>query len=108
MTKDLTVPRYESRVPMTFAVNISSFRQPPGVETTFTENVSTRGARVSSTRLWHPGERLCFALLPGDFRVTARVVYCHPLRSREFALGLEFLEPAARWFSSSSIGSGEN
>ena len=101
-------PRTEARIPMTVAVNISSLQQLPGVETTFTENVSARGARVVSTRRWQPGDRLCFALLPGDFRATARVVYCHPQRDVEFAIGLEFLEPAARWFSSSPAGSGDH
>jgi hypothetical protein len=44
-------------------------------------------------------------LLPGDFRATARVVYCHPQRDDEFAIGIEFLEPAASWFSSSPADS---
>jgi hypothetical protein len=105
MEKEFVVSRYEKRVPMTVAVNISSLQQAPGVETTFTEDVSANGARVVSTRRWQPGERLCFALLPGDFRATARVVYCHPQRDDEFAIGLEFLEPVARWIFSTPADS---
>ena len=100
MGKQFAFTRYEKRVPMTVAVNISSLQRSPGVETTFTENVSARGARVVSSRRWQPGERLCFALLPGDFRATARVVYCHPQRDDEFAIGLEFLGTVARWIFS--------
>ena len=54
MTKAIGIDRYEKRIPMTVAVNISSLQQAPGVETTFTENVSARGARVVSTRRWQP------------------------------------------------------
>jgi hypothetical protein len=106
--KEALAARQEARIPMTVAVNISSLRQTPGIETTFTENVSARGARVLSTRRWLPGEQLTFALLPGDFRATARVVYCHPQRDAEFAIGLEFLEPVARWFTSPPTGSGDH
>ncbi len=107
MTKQFAISRLEARIPMTLAVNISNLQQSPRVETTFTENVSLRGARVLPTCRWRPGDRLSFALLPGHFRVDARVVYCRPQRDREFAIGLEFLEPVARWFLSPS-GSGDN
>jgi hypothetical protein len=95
-------------VPLSIAVNLTSLQRSPAVETTFTENVSSGGARVLSTRRWRPGDRLSFALLPGEFRVSARVVYCHSLRQREFAVGLEFLEPVAHWFLSATSGSGDN
>jgi len=108
MAKEFVAPRYKKRVPMTVVVNISSLQEGPGVETTFTENVSPGGARVVTTRRWQPGERLRFTFSPGDFRSTARVVYCHPQRDAEFAIGLEFLEPVATWFSSSSAGSGDH
>jgi hypothetical protein len=108
MLKEALAARHEARIPMTIAVNISSLQQVPGIETTFTENVSAHGARVVSTRRWLPGEQLTFALLPGDFRATARVVYCHPQRDAEFAIGLEFLEPVARWFTNPQAGSGDH
>ena len=108
MLKDFTTERMEARVPMTVAVNISSLRPLPGVETVFTENVSRHGARVVSARRWTPGDRLRFALLPGTFRVDARVVYCRAQRENEFAIGLEFLEPAGGWFLATPAGSGEN
>jgi hypothetical protein len=83
---------------MTLAVNLSSAERFPGIETTFTENVSSGGAKVVSSRPWRAGERISFVLLPGGFQVKARVVYCHPRGNREFIIGLEFLESVARWF----------
>ena len=89
--------RAEHRMPMSVAVHLSGHQQIPGVETAFTENVSSRGARVISERRWRTEGRLNIALLPGDFRANARVAYCHPLQDEGFAVGLEFLEPVGRW-----------
>ena len=97
MAKPLFVERIEKRVPMEVAVQIAGHLRDPGVETTFTENVSSRGARVVTVRRWHPNERLTIRSLPGGFRATARVAYCQPLRDSGFVIGLEFLEPAGQW-----------
>ncbi len=87
----------ENRIPMQLAVQIADHSGNPGVETAFTENVSARGARVISLRRWRANDRLTFASLPGNFRATARVAYCQPLRDRGFAIGIEFLEPCGSW-----------
>lgn len=92
---------------MEVAVQISGHDQTPGVETTFTENVSSRGARVMSVRRWRLNDRLLIASLPGDFRATARVAYCQPLRGNGFAIGLEFLEPSGHWVVQPPRASGE-
>jgi len=89
--------RAERRVPMEIPVLLDGHRQMPGTESTFTENVSARGARVVSTRRWELGERLTFASRTGEFRSSARVAYCEPLQSDGFAIGVEFLEPKGRW-----------
>jgi hypothetical protein len=89
--------RVERRVPMEIPVILDGHRQMPGTESTFTENVSARGARVVSTRRWEQGERLIFASRTGEFRSSARVAYCQPLQGDGFAIGLEFLEPKGRW-----------
>ena len=82
---------------MEVAVRILSDGPAPEVEETFTENVSSRGARVLSMRRRQPDDRLLLASRPGDFCATARVAYCQPLRGDGFAIGLEFLEPAGPW-----------
>jgi hypothetical protein len=89
--------RIERRVPMEIPVMLDGHRETPGTESTFTENVSARGARVVSTRRWEQGERLTFASRTGDFRSSARVAYCQPLQGDGFAIGLEFLESKGRW-----------
>ena len=76
---------------------LDGHRQVPGMESTFTENVSARGARVVSVRHWKKGERLTFVSRTGEFRSSARVAYCQPLHGDGYAVGVEFLEPKGRW-----------
>ena len=100
--------RTEQRMSMSVAVHLSGHHQNPGVETAFTENVSSRGARVISARRWQTEDRLNIALLPGDFRAHARVAYCHPLQDEGYAVGLEFLEPVGRWVLNPASVPGNN
>ena len=86
--------RSENRIPMEIPVVLEGHRRAPGVESTFTENVSAKGARVVSTRRWEKGAELVFASGTGEFRSAARVAYCQPLRGDGYAIGVEFLE---RW-----------
>jgi hypothetical protein len=106
MANTFAIERPEKRIPMAIAVHISGHARMPGIETTFTENVSSRGARVVSTRRWRPNEMLEIASLPGDFRAKARVAYCQP-QSEGFAIGLEFLEPTGRWVVNAPTVSGK-
>ncbi|PYT54726.1 MAG: hypothetical protein DMG43_05200 [Acidobacteria bacterium] len=92
-----TFHRAEKRIPMEIPVFIDGHRLAPGSESTFTENVSARGARVVSTRRWEQHEKLIFASCTGDFRSSARVAYCQPLQGEGFAIGVEFLQPQGRW-----------
>ena len=89
--------RAEKRIPMEISVLIDGHRQTPGSESTFTENVSARGARVVSVRHWDQDEHLTFASRTGEFRSSARVAYCQSLQGDGFAIGVEFLEPKGRW-----------
>ncbi len=100
------VERIEKRIPMTVAVHISGHETASDVETTFTENVSSRGARVSSIRRWRPNETLMLKSLPGNFHTLARVAYCSPSRDG-FVIGLEFLEPTGRWVVNAPVVSGK-
>jgi hypothetical protein len=89
--------RVENRIPMEIPVVLEGHRQMPGAESTFTENVSARGARVVSIRHWDKGAQLLFASRTGEFRSAARVAYCQPLHGDGYAIGVEFLEPQGRW-----------
>jgi hypothetical protein len=89
--------RCETRVPMEIGVRISGHRALPGTETTFTENVSSRGARVWSSRRWKINDRMVIATPGGSFQCVARVAYCHVSPQAGFAVGLEFVEPNGSW-----------
>jgi len=89
--------RNERRIPMEIPVMLDGHRQEPGTESTFTENVSARGARVVSVRRWEQNDRLTVVTRTGEFRSSARVAYCQPLQGDGFAIGVEFLEPKGRW-----------
>ena len=89
--------RAEKRIPMEIPVQIDGHRLAPGSESTFTENVSARGARVVTVRHWEKGEKLHFTSRTGEFRSPARVAYCQPIQGNGFAIGVEFLEPKGRW-----------
>ena len=91
---------------MAVAVHISGHKRAPGVETTFTENFSSRGARVMSVRHWRANEKLELASLPGDFHAVARVAYCQQ-QSEGYVIGLEFLEPTGRWVVNTPVISGK-
>jgi hypothetical protein len=89
--------RAEKRIPMEIPVMLDGHRQMPGTESTFTENVSARGARVVSVRNWAKGEQLTIVSRTGEFRSSARVAYCQPLHGDSYAVGVEFLETKGRW-----------
>lgn len=90
--------RAQTRAPIELGVRISGHAGQPGIENTFTENVSAGGARVMSSRPWRLNERLIFATATGSFSAAARVVYCRPLTDEGFAVGLEFVgTPRGRW-----------
>ncbi len=106
MPQAFDVERLEKRIPMTVAVHLSDRRAAAQVEMTFTEDVSSRGARVPSARRWQRNETVNFESLPGDFRALARVAYCRP-HPDGYVIGLEFLEPSGRWVVNAPIGSGK-
>lgn len=95
--------RSENRIPMEIPVVLDGHRQIPGVEATFTENVSPKGARVVSIRRWDKGAQLNLASRTGEFRSAARVAYCQPLHGDGYAIGVEFLETEGRWVVQSAI-----
>jgi hypothetical protein len=82
---------------MEIPVVLDGHRQVPGAESTFTENVSAKGARVVSVRRWDKDAQLVLASRTGEFRSAARVAYCQPVRGDGYVIGLEFLEPKGRW-----------
>ena len=86
--------RIEERNPMTEAVLLTGIDQSWVTEHTSTQDISSRGARVATERVWQPGSRLLLKSLRSDFQARARVVYWRSFSSSRFAIGLEFLTRA--------------
>lgn len=95
--KSFVAVRSEKRVPMEVGVRITGHEALPGTETTFTQNVSPRGARVLSTRPWKINDRMVISTMTGSFKSTARVAYCAVTAESNFAVGIEFIEANGRW-----------
>ncbi len=91
------VPRGENRVTMEVTLLLAGNHRMMGVEKAFTENVSSRGACVISTRQWLPDETLLVASPAVHFTSVARIAYCNPRHDGRFSAGLEFLEPNGNW-----------
>ncbi len=77
--------RLEQRIPMEVGIVLDGNSEIPGMEKTFTENVSARGARVVTIRRWVLNDRL-----------TVRTA-CQPVHGSGYAIGVEFIEPRGRW-----------
>ena len=91
------VHRMEERNPVTEAVLLTGVDESWVTEFTSTQNISSRGARVATLRVWQPGGRLLVKSLRSDFRARARVVYWRSVSSSRFAIGLEFLTRVGDW-----------
>lgn len=66
-------------------------------ELTVTENISERGARVLTKKLWWANDALVLKSLEGDLQSEARVVYRQPVRENVYAIGVELLAPKGDW-----------
>jgi hypothetical protein len=78
-------------------VQLYSLDRPSITEPVRTQNISSRGARVMTQRIWEPGSRLLVKSLRGDFWARARVVYWRSFSNTRFAMGLEFDAWSGNW-----------
>jgi hypothetical protein len=77
------------RISQILAAKLSCRDESVPKEMTFTENVSTRGARVTTVRRWQPGTRALVTFLRNGVRSEGRVAYCQRKESGDFAIGVE-------------------
>jgi hypothetical protein len=84
------------RIPQLLAAELSCPNEPGRKEMTFTENVSTRGVRVSTLRRWQPGIRVLVTFPRNGFRSEGKVAYCQRNESGDFAIGIELLGQVQR------------
>jgi len=82
--------RKQPRTPERFLVQISAARN-PRVALASAENLSPRGARVTTERFFEPGSHVDVRLRVRGVTMRARVVYCKPVSANLFVVGLNFL-----------------
>jgi hypothetical protein len=98
--KTFSTARRDVRVPIEVGVHLIAQGARSDKESTFTQDVSARGARVLSARRWRKNQRLTITALAGGFQSIARVAYCKPVPGTGYAVGLELLEPTGKWIVS--------
>jgi len=88
--------RKEDRSIVSEPVELTNLSHHWSPETTATHNISLRGARVTTQRLWEPGSLLMLKSLRSNFWARARVVYWRSFSSRA-TIGLEFIAQGGDW-----------
>jgi hypothetical protein len=83
--------RAAERVNMKVTALLVGKRGKLGMETGLTEDVSSRGVRVTSTSEWRLGDMVLVTIPGFHFTSVARVAYCNPLSNGRFGVGLEFV-----------------
>jgi hypothetical protein len=89
--------RLEDRAPVHVTVDLSGLDIHTVAQQGVTENVSARGARVVTSKPWHPNDHVKVRSLLGNLRSRARVVYCEQLGKDSFAIGLELFVSVGQW-----------
>lgn len=89
--------RHEKRSAVAVAVMLTSLDSAFPTELTLTENMSSRGARVVTKRLWSANDSLVIKSLEGDLYSEARVIYRQAIREEVYAIGVELIEPMGSW-----------
>jgi PilZ domain len=82
--------RKQPRTVTRLLVHIVLVRDPRLTDLASIENLSSRGARVTTQRPWELGSHVVIRAISGEMSARARVVYCQPIL-KDFAVGLDFL-----------------
>jgi hypothetical protein len=93
------VGRMEKRLPIAIVVRLTQAQDQPanGTEVTYTDNVSSHGARVVSNRPWEPGEVAQVTSLKDEITIRGKVVYCHKQQENRYLIGLNFQGRDVTW-----------
>lgn len=89
--------RYEKRTPRVVPIELLRLDESRLNVRTVTENVSARGARIVTEWDCSPGEHLLLTAPEQGVKSLARVVYCQPLESTKFAVGLQLVVRVEEW-----------
>ena len=90
--------RMEKRLPIIVVVRLAQAESAgtDGEERTYTDNISARGARVYSVRLWQLGDAV-HVTAQNEAPTCGNVVYCQRLADDRYAVGVKFLDPTLAW-----------
>jgi hypothetical protein len=91
--------RTERRLPVVVAVNLAPLEAVNGErhERTYTDNISSHGARVRSTHAWRLGDLAELSPVSGETPVRGEVVYCQKLDNGRFFVGIKVRESHIPW-----------
>lgn len=99
MQAEVKGKRLEERRYIKVGVDLSSVDVRTPAQSGVTDNVSTHGARVLTSKALPFNERLNVRSLLGNYRSRARVVYCVPAPDGMYAIGLQLYASAGDWIS---------
>jgi len=68
-----------------------------GEERTYTDNISTHGARVFSRHPWQPGDEVMVTPLNDETTAWGNVVYCQKLPDDRYGIGVKFRNRLITW-----------
>jgi hypothetical protein len=89
--------RYEKRTPRAVPIDVLRLDESQLNVRTVTENVSPRGVRIVTDWNCAPGKHLLLTAPEEGVKSLARVVYCQPLESTKFAVGLQLVVRVEEW-----------
>ena len=95
----MSLGRKETRIALTTPVYLIRTGDTDLPDLVMTENVSTCGARVVTSRACHAGEQHRISPFPGEYHLSARVVYCQPRPDHQFSVGLRLNYSFAQWWA---------
>jgi hypothetical protein len=81
--------RFGRRIPKKLTVELSRPDKSVPGEMTFTENVSTLGARVTTARRWQPRTAVLVTFRRNGVRSEGSVAYCQRKEGGDFAIGVD-------------------
>jgi PilZ domain len=92
--------RMERRLPIIVVVRLGHCApgDAEGEEKTYTDNISSHGARIFSKHAWQPGDALRISPLNG-YSACGKVVYCQKLPDERYGIGVNFQEQPVTWSS---------
>jgi len=90
--------RMERRLPIVVVVRVAESKgaSTDGEERTYTDNISSRGARVYSNRPWQLGDAV--QVTPrNEAPARGKVVYCQTLPDSRYVIGVKFQDGPIAW-----------